>query len=77
MITLVGISLTYLFGGAVLVETVFAWPGIGRLMFDALLARDYPLVQGIFLISAVLVIVVNLFVDVFYGLVDPRVRRAR
>ena len=75
MITLVGISVTYLFGGAVLVETVFAWPGIGRLMFDALLARDFPLVQGIFFISAVLVILVNLIVDLVYGLADPRVRR--
>ena len=75
MVTLVGISLTYLLGGAVLVETVFAWPGIGRLMFDALLARDYPLVQGIFFITAMLVIAINLLVDVVYGFADPRVRR--
>jgi peptide/nickel transport system permease protein len=74
VVTMIGVSFTYILGGAVLIETVFSWPGIGWLMYDAVMARDYPLVQGIFLFATVSVIVVNLLVDVVYGFLDPRVR---
>ncbi|KAG0923578.1 hypothetical protein G6F31_019447 [Rhizopus arrhizus] len=60
-------------GGAVLTETVFAWPGIGRLMFDALLQRDYQLLLGIFLVTSIMVVVFNLLTDVLYRLIDPRI----
>jgi len=62
-----------LVGGAVLTETVFAWPGIGRLMFDALLQRDYPVLLGVFLTTAAVVVVVNLVTDLLYRVVDPRI----
>ena len=62
-----------LVGGAVLTETVFAWPGIGRLMFDALLQRDYPVLLGVFLTTAAVVVLVNLVTDILYRVVDPRI----
>jgi ABC-type dipeptide/oligopeptide/nickel transport system permease component len=62
-----------LLGGAVLTETVFAWPGIGRLIVDSILARDYPMIQGTILIFGLLYILVNLVVDVIYAWVDPRI----
>ena len=77
VMTMVGVSLTYLFGGAVLVETVFSWPGIGRLTYDSLLARDYALVQGIFICIATTVIIVTFLVNIAYGMLDPRIREGR
>jgi peptide/nickel transport system permease protein len=59
--------------GAVVVETVFNWPGLGRLVFDSILRRDYPVLLGILLISAMMVIAANLVVDTLYRLIDPRV----
>ncbi|OWT67896.1 MULTISPECIES: ABC transporter permease [unclassified Achromobacter] len=73
VITFAGIQLGQMAGGAVLTETVFAWPGIGRLMFDALLQRDYQLLLGIFLVTSVLVVVFNVITDIIYRLVDPRI----
>lgn len=73
VITFAGIQLGQMAGGAVLTETVFAWPGIGRLMFDALLQRDYQLLLGIFLVTSVMVVVFNLLTDVLYRLIDPRI----
>lgn len=73
VITLAGIQAGQLVGGAVLTETVFAWPGIGRLMFDALLQRDYNLLLGVFFVSSAMVILFNLATDVVYTLVDPRI----
>jgi peptide/nickel transport system permease protein len=73
VITYAGIQAGQLIGGSILVETVFAWPGIGRLAFDALLARDYQLLLGVFLCTSVLTVVVNLVTDVVYAWVDPRV----
>ncbi|MGP1256664.1 MAG: ABC transporter permease [Kiloniellales bacterium] len=73
VITLAGIQAGQLVGGAVLTETVFAWPGIGRLMFDALLQRDYNLLLGVFFVSSAMVILFNLVTDVIYTLVDPRI----
>jgi peptide/nickel transport system permease protein len=71
--TFAGIQAGQIIGGAVLTETVFAWPGMGRLMFDALLQRDYPVLLGVFLITSVLVVLVNLVTDLLYRLVDPRI----
>jgi peptide/nickel transport system permease protein len=73
VMTYAGIQAGQLIGGSILVETVFAWPGIGRLAFDALLARDYQLLLGVFLCTSVLTVVFNLVTDVVYAWVDPRV----
>jgi len=73
VITFAGIQAGQLVGGSILVETVFAWPGIGRLAFDALLQRDYQLLLGIFLCTSIMVIAFNLLTDLLYALVDPRV----
>jgi peptide/nickel transport system permease protein len=73
VITVVGIQFGTLLGGAIIVESVFAWPGIGRLLIDAVTARDFPLVQGIVLFVAAGVVVVNLLADVLYAYVDPRI----
>ncbi len=74
IITVVGLQFGLLLGGAVLTETVFAWPGIGRLIVDSILARDYPVIQGTILIFGLLYILVNLFVDITYAFIDPRIR---
>ena len=73
IITVVGLQFGLLLGGAVLTETVFAWPGIGRLIVDSILARDYPMIQGTILIFGLLYIMVNLVVDLIYAYVDPRI----
>ena len=75
ILTLVGLQAGQLMGGAVLTETVFAWPGLGRLMVKAIFARDYILLQGAVLIFAMVFVVINLVVDVSYGMLDPRVSR--
>ena len=74
IITVVGLQFGLLLGGAVLTETVFAWPGVGRLIVDSILARDYPVIQGTILIFGLLYILVNLFVDMIYAFIDPRIR---
>ena len=76
IVTIVGLQAGYLLGGAVVVEQVFTLPGIGRLVVGAIQQRDYPLVQGVILVSALLFILINLLVDVLYGVLDPRVRVA-
>jgi peptide/nickel transport system permease protein len=76
VVTLAGLQAGQLVGGAVLIETVFAWPGIGRLMFDALSQRDYNLLLGVFIVSAAMVLLFNLITDVLYRIVDPRIRVA-
>lgn len=73
VITVAGIQAGQLIGGSILVETVFAWPGIGRLAFDALLARDYQILLGVFLVTSALVLVFNLITDLLYAWIDPRV----
>jgi peptide/nickel transport system permease protein len=72
-LTLVGLTLGHLLGGIAVTETVFTLPGLGRLMVDSILARDYPVVQGCLLFTAVIYVVVNLIVDLLYPLFDPRV----
>ncbi|MFO7739809.1 MAG: ABC transporter permease [Desulfatiglandaceae bacterium] len=74
IITVVGLQFGLLLGGAVLTETVFAWPGLGRLIVDSILARDYPVIQGAILVFGLLYILVNLIVDLLYAWVDPRIR---
>lgn len=76
IITLAGLQAGQMVGGAILTETVFAWPGIGRLMFEALQQRDYNLLLGIFFFSAALVIVFNIITDLVYRLADPRIKGA-
>ncbi|EIE50890.1 ABC transporter permease [Salipiger aestuarii] len=73
VVTLAGLQAGQLIGGAVLTETVFAWPGIGRLMFESLAARDYNTILGVFLVSAAMVILFNIVTDIVYRLVDPRI----
>jgi len=73
MVTMLGVQVGSLLGGAVVVEMVFSWPGLGRLAFDAVLARDLNLLLGIVLASAVLVIVINIAVDLLYARLDPRI----
>jgi peptide/nickel transport system permease protein len=74
IVTVIGLQFGGLLGGTVLTETVFSWPGIGRLLVESILARDYPVIQGSILVFALLFILVNLTVDLLYGLIDPRVR---
>jgi peptide/nickel transport system permease protein len=74
IVTVIGIGIALLIGGAVVTESVFAIPGLGRLTIDAILRRDYPVIQGIVLMFSFLYVLVNLIVDVTYTLVDPRIR---
>ena len=73
VITYAGIQAGHLIGGSLLVETVFAWPGIGRLAFDALVQRDYSVLLGVFFMASVIVVVVNLITDILYTVADPRI----
>ncbi|ORB25562.1 ABC transporter permease [Mycolicibacterium parafortuitum] len=74
ILTITGIQLATLLGGVIVVEVVFAWPGLGRLVYNAVAARDYPLIQGAVLLIAALFLLINLLVDVLYAVVDPRIR---
>lgn len=76
VLTVAGVSIGHLLGGAVIVEAVFAWPGIGTLMLKGILARDFPLVQGAMLFVASVFVLVNLLVDMVYAAIDPRIRYA-
>jgi len=74
ILTVVGVQVGYLLGGAILTETVFSWPGLGSMMVRAIQARDYPLVQGVMLIYGFAFVLINLAVDVLYAMIDPRIR---
>jgi peptide/nickel transport system permease protein len=74
---MLGLQGSALIGGSVIVETVFGWPGLGQLSFEAINIRDVNLLVGVLLFSAVLVVALNLIVDLLYGLVDPRTRYRR
>jgi peptide/nickel transport system permease protein len=76
IVTVIGVQVGYLLGGAVLTETVFAWPGVGTLMIQGILARDFPLVQGCVLVIALAFVLINLAVDLLYAWLDPRIRYA-
>ena len=73
-VTVVGVQAGYLLGGAIFTETVFAWPGVGTLMVQGILARDFPLVQGCVLVIALVFVLFNLAVDLLYATLDPRIR---
>ena len=74
LLTAAGITFATIITGAIIMETVFAWPGVGRLLYEAVLTRDFPVVQGAVLLVAVIVLAVNLLVDILYAYVDPRIR---
>lgn len=74
LVSIMALNLAGMFSGAVITETIFAWPGIGRMFVQAMFSRDYPLLMGILLLGSVMVIVFNLVADVTYGLLDPRIR---
>jgi peptide/nickel transport system permease protein len=74
LVTLLGIAIPDLFGGALIIEQIFTYPGMGKLGFDAAIGKDYPLVMGITLVAGLLVISGNLIADVVYGMLDPRIR---
>jgi len=74
VVSIVGMQFASLLGGAVIVETVFGWPGIGRLAVDAIFTRDIPVIQAVVLVAAVIFVFMNLLVDLLYGLLDPRIR---
>jgi len=73
VVTLTGMQLASLMGGSIVIETIFAWPGLGRLTFDAVFYRDINLLLGVFLFSSLLVVLMNLLVDILYAFLDPRV----
>lgn len=73
VVTITGVQLATLLGGVVVVEVIFAWPGLGRLTYDAVLARDYPVMQGAVLVFAAIFLLVNLVVDLLYAALDPRI----
>jgi peptide/nickel transport system permease protein len=74
VVTIIGLNIRTLIAGAVLTETVFAWPGIGRLTYDSIVARDYPVLMGVFLLIGIAVVIGNLLADIAYAVLDPRVR---
>ena len=74
IVTLTGVNLGFAVAGVIEAETVFSWPGIGRLAYDAVMKRDYPLLQGVFLVFAVAVVLANLAVDLIYSRIDPRIK---
>ncbi len=72
-VTVAGLSLSFVFAGALLTETVFGWPGMGRLMYEGVLKRDYPVLMGVFLVTSALVLIVGILTDLLYAKLDPRV----
>ena len=77
VITVIGLQVGSLFGGAVLTETIFAWPGVGKWLIESVNRRDYPVLQGGMLLIAGIIIGVNLLVDLLSGFINPRIRHAR
>jgi peptide/nickel transport system permease protein len=76
VVTFSGMQLAFLFNGSVVIESVFAWPGVGRLIYQAITGRDYPLVQGCLLIIGFMIVIISLAVDILYLYIDPRIRFA-
>ncbi|MBV8838832.1 MAG: ABC transporter permease, partial [Alphaproteobacteria bacterium] len=74
LLTITGIQLATILGGVIVVEVVFAWPGLGRLVYNAVAARDYPVIQGAVLLIGAIFLLINLLVDMLYAVVDPRIR---
>jgi peptide/nickel transport system permease protein len=74
VVTVIGLNLGFVFGGVITIEALFSWPGLGKLTYDAIGAKDYPMLQGLFLVSSAMVIAANLLTDLLYGRLDPRIR---
>ena len=77
VVTVIGLQVGVLFTGAILTETIFSWPGIGKWLIEAIFRRDYPVLQGGVLLIGMVVMIVNLLVDLLYGLINPRIRHTR
>jgi peptide/nickel transport system permease protein len=77
VLTLAGLNLLVMVNVAVVIEVIFNWPGVGQLLYDGLSNRDFPMVQGVVLMSGVMIVVLNFVIDVLYGYVDPRIRLSR
>jgi ABC-type dipeptide/oligopeptide/nickel transport system permease component len=73
VVTVVGLQFGALMGGAIIVETIFGWPGVGRLLIQSINARDFPMIQGLVFTFAAIVVVVNLATDLIYAAIDPRI----
>jgi ABC-type dipeptide/oligopeptide/nickel transport system permease component len=76
VVTLIGLQIGFLLGGAVVTETIFSWPGVGRLAVGAILSSDFPMAQGTIIVLSAGFIVINLVVDLLYAVLDPRVRQS-
>ena len=74
VLTLAGVNLVIMVNVAIVVETVFAWPGVGRLLYEGITFRDFPIVQGTVIMAGAMIVIVNLFVDILYAVIDPRIR---
>ena len=77
VLTLAGINLVVMLNAAVIIEVIFAWPGIGRLLYEGIFQRDFPLVQGVVMEAGIMIVVINLLVDILYAYIDPRIRLTR
>jgi len=77
VLTLAGVNMVVMINAAVIVEVIFAWPGIGRLLYEGIFQRDFPLVQGVVIMAGFMIVGINLVVDVVYALIDPRIRLSR
>jgi peptide/nickel transport system permease protein len=73
-VTVIGLQVGLLMGGAIITETIFSWPGVGQIAYESVYRRDYAMIQGVVLYGALLFVLVNLLVDILYGILDPRVR---
>jgi ABC-type dipeptide/oligopeptide/nickel transport system permease component len=77
VLTLAGINLVVMINAGVIIEVIFAWPGIGRLLYEGIFERDFPLVQGVVMMAGIMVVLINLTIDILYAYIDPRIRLAR
>jgi peptide/nickel transport system permease protein len=77
VLTFAGLNLLIMVNVAVVIEVIFNWPGVGQLLYDGLSNRDFPMVQGVVLMSGLMIVVLNFTIDVLYGYVDPRIRLSR
>jgi peptide/nickel transport system permease protein len=77
VLTLAGINLVVMLNAAVIIEVIFAWPGIGRLLYEGIFQRDFPLVQGVVMEAGMMIVLINLLVDILYAYIDPRIRLTR
>jgi peptide/nickel transport system permease protein len=74
ILTMMGLQVALLMAGAILTETTFSWPGMGRLLLERIYLRDYPMIQGVIIVFALMVAFISLLVDIIYAIVDPRIR---